>query len=436
MAKRPSLSHFATTIGNSRLPGSSVREVDGSKFQVDWDDSRSFLSNLRCLLNPTNSLPNSPTIDQPEVTWVGLSNITSTKGFASIMEQKAYEKALADNHCVPVYIDEPQLSGYQSFCRGILWPLLHYMMPTNTNQHVGLRWAEFWEAYCAANQIYADTICAQMRESHSGGAVEEPIIWCHNMHLFGLPQMIRQQLPRASIGLFIHTPFPSSDVFRSLPSRREILESMMEANILGFHTFDNARHFLSCIKRVLDLDFETLPGGVMGIRYNGRFVSIIISHVGIQSNVFAEAANSDVLKRRVDRLRSQYAGKKLIVGIEDVDLAKAPMLKLQAFDRFLTRYPEWKNKIVILEFFLPSKNMDSILGDKIQRDLDAFILELKRKHGEEIIQVIKQKSDANGHNGGIKLMELVRLYNAAGNESETNRSSAKEMCEIFFYRCP
>src|SRR4051812_5092563 len=127
--------------------------------------------------------------------------------------------------------------------------------------------------------------------------------------------MIRVRMPRAKIGLFIHTPFPSSDVFRSLPSRREILESIMEVDLLGFHTFDYARHFLSCIKRVLDLDFETLPGGVLGIRHNGRFVSVLISHVGIQSRVFREAAESEIIARRVEKLRNQHKGKKIIASI-------------------------------------------------------------------------------------------------------------------------
>jgi trehalose-6-phosphate synthase len=97
-----------------------------------------------------------------------------------------------------------------------------------------------------------------------------------------------------------------------------------------------------------------LQGGVLGVRYNGRFVSILISHVGIKSNVFQEAAMSDVLRRRVDKLRAQHAGKKLIIGVEDVDVAKAPLLKLQAFDRFLSRHPEWIPKVVILEMSVRS----------------------------------------------------------------------------------
>lgn len=434
--RRPSFSSLpgVNVAGGTRLPGSSTNVVDGKKFQVVWDDSRSFLSNLRCLLSPhsvpiagsggspdsASSIPHGLSeVDQPEVTWVGLSDITSVGGFGSEAERAAYESILKENHCLPIYLEPEVQSGFQAFCGSILWPLLHYMMPTNTNQNVAIRWAEYWQIYLKANQAYADAICAQMRETHSTRQ-EEPIIWCHNHQLFSLPQMIRQQLPRATIGLFIHTPFPSSDVFRSLPSRKEILESMMEADLLGFHTYDYARHFLSCIKRVLDLDFETHLGGLC-VKYNGRFVSILISHVGIHSRIFKEAAESDILKRRVDALRAKYHGKKILLGIDDVDAVKAPMLKLQAYDRFLSRHPEWIGKTVILQRFLPSRNMATELGQRVQRDLDAYILTLKQKYGSDILHVIHgDMKTSHGVDGKpvtteskLKLMELVGLYNVA-----------------------
>lgn len=176
---------------------------------------------------------------------------------------------------------------------------------------------------------------------------------------------------------------------------------------------------------MLDLDFETLKGGMLGVKYNGRFVSIVISHIGIQSHVFKEAAASDVLKRRVDKLRAQHAGKKLIVGLDDVDARTSPLLKLLAFDRFLSRHPEWVNKVAILEMFLPSKNMDSALGASIQRELDDAVAELRRKYGQGIIEILAPWKEsaavslaANADSSdsapsGLKLLELVRLYNAA-----------------------
>ena len=347
LVHRPSLAGFgnASTTDVSKLPCSSVVEQNGTKLKVEWEDSRSFLSNLRCLLTPprqqatptataNGAASASPApggglpvglapraaavpvpVDAPEVTWIGVSSVGDSSEFKSAAEQAVYESTLRENHCVPVYLDRKTQEGYGAFCKGILWPLLHYEMPTSSNEQVGTMWEDYWTAYQSANQRFADRIVAEMKSPHD-------VVWIHNHHLFSLPLLIRAKQPRATIGLFIHTPFPSSDVFRSLPSRREILESMMEADLLGFHTFDYARHFLSCIKRVLDLDFETLSGGVLGVRVRGRFVSILISHVGIQSHVFQEAATSDLIRRRVDKLRARYAGKKIIVGLDEVDANK------------------------------------------------------------------------------------------------------------------
>jgi len=441
--RRPSFSGFAaaTSEDGTSFPRSGIVEQGGSRWRVEWEDSRSFLSNLRCLLAPPTTtqspVPGMPpglspasTVEPLDVRWVGMAGVTDPSTFRSPEERASFESTLRSNRCVPVYMPSETLSGFGSFCKSILWPLLHYMMPTTTNEHVGEQWQADWNAYLQANAQFADAIVEEMKAaavvspppavSSSSTSpsppppVVQPVVWIHNMQLFCLPQLIRERMPRATIGLFIHTPFPSSDVFRSLPSRRELLEAMMESDLLGFHTFDYARHFLSCIKRVLDLDFETLKGGVLGVRYNGRFVSILISHVGIQSHVFQEAANSEVLRRRVEKLRAQHVGKKLIIGVEDVDFAKAPLLKLQAFDRFLSRHPEWVPKVVILEMFVPSRSSDAKMGALLQKDLDDYVQELRRKYGEGIIEIVPAYSKLGPDApAGLKLLELVRLYNAA-----------------------
>ena len=177
---------------------------------------------------------------------------------------------------------------------------VQYVLP-QSNSQFSAKWDEMWQAYTAANALFASVV------SH---CVDTPTdtIFIHNYHLLLLPSFLRTKLPRAKIGLFIHTvrrtrqntaldsgectthvsglllthvfgscdyalslqPFPSSDVFRVLPTRQNILSSIMAADLLGFHTFDYARHFLSCTKRVMDLDFETLAGGSLGLRYNGQ----------------------------------------------------------------------------------------------------------------------------------------------------------------------
>ncbi len=109
---------------------------------------------------------------------------------------------------------------------------------------------------------------------------------------------------------------------------------MLSADLIGFHTFDYARHFLSACKRVLELDYETRQGGVMAIKYSGRLVSISISHVGIDSAEMQRMACSKEVRERVAAIRSKYHPRKIIIGVDDLDLVKGSPLKLQVGDIF------------------------------------------------------------------------------------------------------
>ncbi len=156
-------------------------------------------------------------------------------------------------------------------------------------------------------------------------------VWVHNHPLLLLPSLIREIHQKCRIGtrhvvtstrnsaviiivnvcvlcdvcagLFIQTPFPSSDIFRVLPTCSTLLRSMMSADLIGFHTFDYARHFLSAVKRVCDVDYDTLPGGRIAIKFHGRFISVLISHVGIDANFFRAKAQSLQVKERTEQIR-------------------------------------------------------------------------------------------------------------------------------------
>ena len=156
---------------------------------------------------------------------------------------------------------------------------------------------------------------------------EDDCIWIHNYQLFLTPSFLRKKTSRGKVALFIHTvcmlsrhrltlqPFPSSDMFRCLPVRANILRAMLCADMIGFQTYDYARHFFSSLKRliiylyntnlirILDLDFIQMPGGALGVMYFGRNISIRINHVGILSETFASISQSQTVKDLVDSIR-------------------------------------------------------------------------------------------------------------------------------------
>ena len=257
---------------------------------------------LRFLASPTSTIH-----------WVGLAQPTLGPD-----QLPRYLALCAQHHCYPVILPAQLYDSYlNGFCKAILWPMLHYVMPSPA-ENFGESWPAMWASYEEANRL----IAAQVQQLIASANDPHTSIWIHNYHLFLLPAYLRRSNPYTRIGLFIHTPFPTSDMFRALPARTPLLESIMSSDLLGFHTFDYARHFLSCSKRVLDLDFETLPGGALGIKYNGRFVSLLISHVGIASQLIKQVSQSSAVAARVSELRAQFGGRKLLIGVDDLDMVK------------------------------------------------------------------------------------------------------------------
>jgi trehalose-6-phosphate synthase len=222
-----------------QLPVLIRRDPATKKWIIEWDDHRNFIANLKVLKEKLGM----------DIKFVGYVGFDCPRD-----DEEELEELLAEFDCVPVFL-HPELANkfFNGFCKSILWPLLHYIVPNNIaiSDKFSGSWDELWQAYTAANTRYA-TVVAHTVESPSDW------IWVHNYHLLLAPSFLRGKLPRSRIGLFIHTPFPSSDVFRMLPTRLSILSSLLQADLIGFHTFDYARHFLSCIKRVMDLDYGSL----------------------------------------------------------------------------------------------------------------------------------------------------------------------------------
>lgn len=176
---------------------------------------------------------------------------------------------LAESHnCYPVFLDAALRERfYKGFCKQQLWPLLHYVLPMSPNSP-GRFDADLWQSYVRANRAFAERLVALVRQSTD-------IIWVHDYHLLVLPSLLRRHLHKAAIGMFLHSAFPSSEIFRTFPKREELLRSLLNADVLGFHTFDYARHFLSCCSRMLGLEHYTQRGRIM-LHYYGRDVHLKI----------------------------------------------------------------------------------------------------------------------------------------------------------------
>lgn len=258
-------------------------------------------------------------------------------------EQEQVTKDLDEKFkATPIFLsDEIAELHYNGFSNSILWPLFHYH-PGEINFDENA-----WAAYNEANERFAENIMKHVKDND--------IVWVHDYHLMLLPELLRIQiqergLKNVKIGFFLHTPFPSSEIYRILPVRQEILKGVLSCDLIGFHTYDYARHFLSSVERILGV--KTLPNGV---EYNGRYVNVGAFPIGIDVENFTEGLKKDSVVQRISQLRSKFNGVKVIVGVDRLDYIKGVPQKLHAFEVFLQEHPEWIGKVVLVQLAVPSR---------------------------------------------------------------------------------
>lgn len=192
---------------------------------------------------------------------------------------------------------------------------------------------------------------ASSNSEHKVVAKAADLVWVHDYHLMRLPLELRRREQRMAIAWFLHTPFPSSEVYRILPFRKELLEGLLHADLVGFHTYDYARHFLSACSRVLDLTTTTPKG----IEFGGRFCSIGVYPIGIDPNQIASALGSRQVDKRARELGAVFEGRKVLIGVDRLDYIKGMPHKLLAFELFLAKYPEWIGKVTLIQVGVPTR---------------------------------------------------------------------------------
>ncbi|KAL6300944.1 trehalose 6-phosphate phosphatase [Sparassis latifolia] len=266
---------------------------------------------------------------------------------------------------IPVWLDDKQAhEHYDGYCKQTLWPLFHYLLW----QDVATEYASadaHWEPYAAVNAAFA----RRVEEVYKPG----DLIWVHDYHLLLVPGLLRQALPDAAVGLFVHTPFPSSEIFRCLPRRKEILDGMLGANLICFQTYSYSRHFTSTCVRVCG--YEITPQG--GIDVQGHVVAIAYCPVGVDAERVMKDTLRPGIQPKLEALRALYEGKKIIVGRDKLDVVKGVVQKLRAFEKLLQDYPQWIGNVVLIQVTSPALS-DS---PKLERQVSELVAHINGEYG-------------------------------------------------------
>ena len=266
--------------------------------------------------------------------WIGWPGDQST--FTPSQRERS-DRELQQRRIVPVHLSAEEIDRYyHGFANQVLWPLFHYLIDRVPVDAAG------WDAYRDANERFAATAATHYRTGDT--------VWVHDYQLMLVPQLLRQRLPGARIGFFLHIPFPSSEVFRVLPWRRQILEGLLGVDLLGFHTFAYLRHFVASLLHVSGVEAD-----VDRVRLGNREIRLGVYPMGVDAGRFTTLAHEPEVAAHAATIKRDAGGRRILLGLDRLDYTKGIPRRLQAVERLLERNPGLSDEIRYIQVAVPSR---------------------------------------------------------------------------------
>jgi trehalose 6-phosphate synthase/phosphatase len=354
-------------VVSNRLPVSLVKEETG------WKAKRS-AGGLATAMDPI--------LKQGGGIWIGWSGTHDKESPEVLKLLREDQSCIAVN--LPADLGE---KFYEGYANQALWPLFHNF---TSKLHFD---ADSWEAYIAANHLFCDAVVA---EFHPGDR-----IWVHDYHLMLLPNLLRERLPNAAIGYFLHIPFPASDIFSILTRGEELLGGLLGADLIAFHTHLHLQHFRMSLRRLLGTE-----SAVDRLDLSGREVRLQALPIGIAPADFLGIKDQPETSDQLARLRERYKGPKLIVAVDRLDYTKGIPERLRTFRRLLTNNPELIGKVVLMQVAVPSRENIGTYQN-LRNEVHELISEINGDFGSSdwvpIVYIHR----------GIPRPELVAIYQFA-----------------------
>ena len=303
-------------------------------------------------------------------------------------QRKTLNERLAALKAIPIELSAAEVQRYyDGFSNGVLWPLLHYQL-----DRLPLT-SEGWETYERVNRRFANAIVDEYQPGD--------LIWVHDYQLALVPGLVRQRLPDAAIGFFLHVPFPSAEVFRLLQWRRQLLEGMLGASLIGFHTISYGLHFQTSAANVLGC--ETRQGRVS---FAGRSIRVGTFPMGIDAAAYDALGSNPKVVAEAERLKKAAGGAALIVSVDRLDYTKGIPRRLLAFEHLLEKYPKLRGRVRLVQVAAPSRGSVGQYRE-IQRSVNEMVGRINGRFaspGHDPIHYISQNLDSKG---------LAAFYRAA-----------------------
>lgn len=319
--------------------------------------------------------------EQWDKIWVGWPG----EEIREAKQRESVKESLEKDQLFPVFLSRKEIvQFYEGFSNKAIWPHFHYFTQYTTYDD------DYWKAYCKVNEKFALALKDIIQEGD--------LIWVHDYHLMLLPALIRKDFPKASIGFFLHIPFPSYEVFRILPWRKELLLGVLGADQIGFHTFGYMRHFLSAVYRIGGFEHEF---GKLQIK--NRSINVDVFPMGIDYDKYAQPVLDIYEDHGAFEIRRLAKGKKLVISIDRLDYTKGIPQRILAFEEFIGKHPEYHGKVSLVLIVVPSRaNVDQY--QELKQQVDTLVGAVNGRFGTFNWEPIKYFYRA------LSTEELMSLY--------------------------
>lgn len=319
---------------------------------------------------------------QKDSLWIGWPGLVVEEE-----EQLTINERMRENALVPLFLTDEEIKGYyEGFSNEILWPIFHYIS-TYSNYD-----ADYWEQYRRVNERFRDKILEH--------AAPGDTIWIHDYQLLLLPMLIREALPDTTIAFFLHIPFPSQELFRLIPWRDDLLRGMLGADLVGFQTYDDVRHFISAASRILGASQHT-----GWLEFESRPVTVDSFPISIDAERFSELAQTDAVRERTLRIKERFAGQKIMLSVDRLDYSKGILQRLSAYECLLEK-GNFSKKTVLYMIVVPSRDnvpQYEALKKRIDQEVGRINAQFSAFDWQPIVYFYQS----------FPMTELVALYQAA-----------------------
>jgi trehalose 6-phosphate synthase/phosphatase len=288
--------------------------------------------------------------DFAEKKWIGWPGIFSDNE----EEKEEIRVGLLPENFHPVFLSEDQIRDYyEGYSNSMIWPLCHYFYTYIQYE------TKFWESYQEVNQLFCDEAVKILKPGD--------MVWIQDYQLMLLPALLREKVEGISIGYFHHIPFPSYELFRVLPERAEILKGLLGADLIGFHTHDYMRHFISAAYRVLGLDSD-----LDEIHFKDRVIHVDAFPMGINYNLHHDAILDKTVQKMATLFRQNFGNHKLVLSVDRLDYSKGIIHRLKGFAQFLQNNPEYRGEVSLVMVVVPSRDSVDRYSD-LKTKIDEMI---------------------------------------------------------------